>query len=357
MRNVDISFVIPIYNGKNTIEKCIESIEVCHYFNYEIILINDGSTDGTNEVVDKLSERNECIQVIHSTNQGQGMARNLGISRAQGSYIMFVDADDTIIGNVVDEMLNLAKLNGYDVVCGTYYRIEEIEELLVSNGISEGRVSATTDIKSRQRFEKLKDKSAFGYMWNKLYRREFLSVHKIELDPERKVFMEDFIFNLKVWVNQPKYYYYNKPCYRFDVRFESTTRKRDDEIVGKSMKTIESYFDYLQKQSLYQKHLNLIIPLAMRVCAYSLIKNIPYEGLSFKQLQERIKSYLQSPAYRCMVRTKGSLCVLQKTTSVAEKVLYTIIFLCIKFRCCTLLACVFWIGYPVFKRYLKQNVK
>ena len=93
----EISIIIPIYNGEKFIKKCLDSILANYNKNYEVIIINDGSTDGTREILNNYKEEN--IKIINNNNNGVSFSRNLGIKLATGKYIMFVDIDDYLSSN------------------------------------------------------------------------------------------------------------------------------------------------------------------------------------------------------------------------------------------------------------------
>ncbi|MDE6260047.1 MAG: glycosyltransferase [Oscillospiraceae bacterium] len=113
------SVVIPVYNIENYIQECIDSVLCQSFSDYEIILINDGSTDGSGKICDEYARKYECIHVIHQENQGQSKARNQGIRISKGDYIIFIDGDDYLCGK--DNFRNLAhyiqrKSNSPDIV-------------------------------------------------------------------------------------------------------------------------------------------------------------------------------------------------------------------------------------------------
>ena len=90
------SVIIPCYNCVKTLEATVNSIRVCGLSDYEILFIDDGSTDGTTELCDRLCGKNEGIRCVHQSNKGVSAARNRGIDEARGEYIWFVDSDDTV---------------------------------------------------------------------------------------------------------------------------------------------------------------------------------------------------------------------------------------------------------------------
>nr|WP_300817136.1 glycosyltransferase family 2 protein [uncultured Acetatifactor sp.] len=116
-----VSVIIPIYNTETYIDGCIESVISQAYRNLEIILIDDGSTDGSSEKCDKWGEKDGRIYVIHQTNMGVAAARNHALDYAHGSYICFVDSDDWLEAGYVSSMLEVADGSGTDLVmCDVY---------------------------------------------------------------------------------------------------------------------------------------------------------------------------------------------------------------------------------------------
>ena len=114
-----ISIIVPIYNVKKYIQQCVESLINQTYKNLEIILIDDGSTDGCGELCDEFGKKDQRIHVIHKQNGGLSDARNKGIDVASGDYIGFVDSDDWISHNMYEKMLSSLKSVNADIaVCG-----------------------------------------------------------------------------------------------------------------------------------------------------------------------------------------------------------------------------------------------
>lgn len=114
-----ISVIVPVYNASQYLSACIESILAQTYKDYEIILVDDGSTDGSGKICDDFEKANPCIRVIHQENKGAAAARNCGIAAAASAYIAFIDSDDAITEDYLAFLANLAADNDADVaVCG-----------------------------------------------------------------------------------------------------------------------------------------------------------------------------------------------------------------------------------------------
>ena len=116
MEKPKISVIVPIYNSLNCLERCVNSICGQTFENLEILLIDDGSTDGTGKLCDELAERDNRIRVYHKENGGASSARNLGLQKASGDYVGFVDSDDYIETDTYRQMAELALAKNYPVV-------------------------------------------------------------------------------------------------------------------------------------------------------------------------------------------------------------------------------------------------
>lgn len=115
--NKKISIIIPVYNSSNYLRRCIESVLNQTYKDIEVVLIDDGSTDGSSEICEQFSIIDKRVIVVHKTNGGQASARNLGLKIASGDYIGFVDNDDVIEPNMYEVLLNACETKGLQV-CG-----------------------------------------------------------------------------------------------------------------------------------------------------------------------------------------------------------------------------------------------
>ena len=118
-----ISIVVPVYNKESYLENCLNSIINQSYKNLEILLINDGSTDSSLDILKKFKKKDNRIKIINKKNEGATKSRNLGIDIAQGKFITFIDADDYIDENYIDEYVKFS--DNYDIVVGSYKRIKQ----------------------------------------------------------------------------------------------------------------------------------------------------------------------------------------------------------------------------------------
>lgn len=121
----EISVIVPVYNVERYLERCVQSILLQTFLDYELILVDDGSQDKSGEICDKYAQEYEQIWVIHKKNQGLALARKTGIENAKGKSIIFVDSDDWIHKDMLNKMYHVMKKELSQIVCCQYQRVDE----------------------------------------------------------------------------------------------------------------------------------------------------------------------------------------------------------------------------------------
>lgn len=117
MKTDKVSIIIPVYNVKNFLKKCIDSVLGQTYTNIEVILVDDGSSDGSSDICDWYASNNMNVTVIHQKNMGLSSARNVGIRKSHGSYICFVDSDDYVSTDYVERLYDTCISNDAEIAC------------------------------------------------------------------------------------------------------------------------------------------------------------------------------------------------------------------------------------------------
>ena len=125
-----ISVIVPIYNIKEYLERCIDSILVQTYQNIEVLMVDDGSTDGTSELVDKIALKDSRIRVFHKENGGSSSARNLAMREAKGQYFSFIDSDDYIEPDMMEKLYQAIQTSGMPIAQGAREEIDEMGNVL-----------------------------------------------------------------------------------------------------------------------------------------------------------------------------------------------------------------------------------
>ena len=205
---IKISLILPIYNVEKYLERCIKSILNQSYQNFEIVLVDDGSSDECSQICDKWKEKDNRIKVVHKKNEGLGKARNTGMEYITGDYVWFVDSDDFIVYNALEIINNYcrdnidvilfgfstiykngSKIDNIPVIKTNYYERNDIEEKILPNLIG-------TPSKEILNFHM----SA----WASVFKVEFLKKYKLQFVSEREIIAEDVysLLNFYKYVNK-----------------------------------------------------------------------------------------------------------------------------------------------------------
>ena len=217
-----ISIIVPMYNCETYIEKCIKSVLNQTINNYELILIDDGSFDTTYaKCISYVTEKNN-IYYFHQPNSGVSVARNFGLSKANGDYIVFIDADDFIAPKYVECLLSTIVSEQSDlVVCG-YYLYENSKKIESKYTFPENEYICK---KSRNEIYKAFVNSYDGIfsVWNKIFKKTLIIENNLEFDAN-KSHAEDFEFVIK-YIGLCENVIFIKEClYYYRVNINSLTR-------------------------------------------------------------------------------------------------------------------------------------
>ncbi len=182
--NILISIIIPVYNVEKYVKKCLDSILNQTLKEIEIIIINDASVDASERIILDYKEKDYRIKYFkQEVNQGQGYARNLGVQKAKGKYILFVDSDDYIKMDALEILYNEAEKMLLDVLEANYYIVKENRILKKENKLFKSVLSGD------DYFETIP--YTVGVVWNKLWRTAFIKDNKLAF---KDIFYEDILF-------------------------------------------------------------------------------------------------------------------------------------------------------------------
>lgn len=194
-----VSVVVPAYNAAKYLPRCVESILQQTNRSLEVLVINDGSTDNTATIADDYALRDSRVKVSHQSNAGVSAARNCGLDLAKGEFVCFIDSDDWVEPNMLEEMISYCDQVGANMaMAGAHVDFHsERDELLRSEKRVLGaefmrRGSTTPTAILEESFINL-----LGYAWNKVYRREWLLSSGVRFDVGRSLF-EDADFNMRL---------------------------------------------------------------------------------------------------------------------------------------------------------------
>ena len=255
MRNIELSIIIPVYNIENYLSNCIDSILCQEYKSkYEIILIDDGSTDESGKICDNYAKNYGFIQVIHKKNEGVSKARNIGLDIAKGQYIMFVDGDDELEKNVLNVMMAIISKNKADIVECDYNELYNTKKISKgANDYKEIEYNNNNDI--MRNF--LNKKISIG-IWNKIFSQKVID--RVRFDEninhyEDKLFIFDVLKNSKnlVHININGYNYRKRTGSASNDKFKYSyleIEEVDDILVEHIKRYYNDLYIYAEKNRL-----------------------------------------------------------------------------------------------------------
>ena len=210
------SVIVPVYNVRPYLDQCLASIAAQTYANIEVIVVDDGSTDGGGAVCDGWAAKDPRFRVIHQQNRGLSAARNAGLDAAQGEYIQFVDSDDYVAPRFTEALLQAARETGCPcAICG--YETHRASGTDGTIPTAQPVVINSHDCLQRMLAVRAKDQYRIGYTaWNRIYRRSLLFEHGIRF-PEGRVY-ED------VWITAPVMHHSEEVTLIPDVLYHKNDR-------------------------------------------------------------------------------------------------------------------------------------
>lgn len=192
-----VSVIVPVYNAEKYLPACLDSICNQTLHEIEIIVVDDGSTDGSGRIADEYAAKDNRIKVIHQTNGHLSAARNAGLSVVTGNYVSFIDADDWIDNKMLDSMYKVAESDSLDLVI-TGVHVEYPREKRSYHLREDTYITAKNREEIKTLYFKLREICLFNYAWNKLYRTSFLQNNNFHFTVEPP--FEDESFNMEVFM-------------------------------------------------------------------------------------------------------------------------------------------------------------
>lgn len=210
--NLKISVLVPVYNVEKYLEQCLESIIRQTYDNLQIIIVNDGSCDGSRTIIDKYQQLDARIEVIHKENTGYGNSMNIGLRHAVGEYIGIVESDDFASADMYQTLAEIAQGTNADVIKGSNYEYtcEECKQEVLFDGLPCDKVICPR--------EHSKIFQTRCHIWAAIYKRSFLLEQDIWFNETPGASYQDNSFSFKVWAAADTAYLIEKPLiyYRLD---------------------------------------------------------------------------------------------------------------------------------------------
>ena len=235
-----VSVVVPVYNCDKYINKCLESISGQTFKDLEIILVDDGSTDASGELCDAFAKKDDRVKVYHKPNGGVSSARNFGLSKASGEYVMFVDSDDYILSDGIKK--------------AEEYLLKSVD--LIFFAPTENMLKHDSEkYKEMSRFDVIENYSVwqkyFYSPWSKFFKKSIIAEHSLNFNEQMK-YNEDAEFIHRYLVFCLNVCFVNDYFYKYTVRKGSLSHSMSLEKVKNMSYTLSAIESFLGKDNLYR---------------------------------------------------------------------------------------------------------
>ena len=211
---MEISIIIPVYNKSEYLDKCFESIFQQDFESFEVVAVDDGSTDGSGPLCDRWAAKEPRLHVLHTENQGVTAARRRGWEESRGRYVMFIDADDEFLPGALRTMHDAIERSGADEVIAPFRTMQGVASPVVYEGFVPVEPLIRDIITSKNRFPVL---------WSIIFRREKLI--GVFDTPREIIEGEDKLMQVKLLMRKPKVYFITQPVYLYNLGLPNSRRR------------------------------------------------------------------------------------------------------------------------------------
>lgn len=236
--DIIVSVIVPVYNAEKTLKRCVESVLNQTFRDYELILVDDGSTDESGSICDEYA--GERVKVIHIENSGVSRCRNLAMDKASGKYVQFLDSDDWLAADATENFVRSITESECDMVITDFYRVVKDKCARKGDIPEEGCI----DIKKYAEY--LMEKPAnfyYGVVWNKFFKRSLIEEFHLRMDEDIN-WCEDFIFNLQYLSHARNVCILHNPAYYYEKTKRSLSNQNFGPAKVMNMKTtVFKYYD------------------------------------------------------------------------------------------------------------------
>ena len=319
LKDFYVSVIVPVYNVEPYLDKCINSVLNQTFQNYELILVDDGSTDNSGKICEEYSQKDRRIKVIHQKNAGLSVARNNGFELSKGNYICFLDSDDWYSENALEVMVDIVK--NYDVEIGMIKLFETTTENIKYESKDGVKIVSSYECIGNL----LKDHNNYVQACNKLYKRELLEKLKF---PEGKIY-EDFYIVIDRYQQIKQLGYSEKACMFYRIRNASISHSsfsikslhyidalehvigrlfeidRKDVLFYFANKLLNSYMEYSLKLSNSDITDNDYYINKYRINSKKLFKSIPFYKWKLHLIKRFLIFIFSFKLYKFYMKFKG----------------------------------------------------
>lgn len=297
---MQFSVIVPVYNVEKYLPKCLDSILEQQFRDFEVLVVDDGSTDSSGAVCDDYARQDSRIRVIHQENRGLSGARNTGLDQAKGTWIVFVDSDDWIAPEalrILNRQIEKTHADMYRFnICKVSESGESITERLTFHIENDTFVIGSEDERHTFYAEKLLRYKLGWEAWSAVFRRELVEKNRLRFHPTREVFAEDLLFTAQYLVSARKIGVICNYLYYYRQRSNSLMgQKQADTILPRIYRLAEILFGYLREKRCRKMTVDFAA-----LYFYLLNYQIQYTFLneSHAQITERLKALETHPLHQ-----------------------------------------------------------
>jgi glycosyltransferase involved in cell wall biosynthesis len=290
MNRIKISIIVPCYNVANYLAAFMNDISKQVYKDFEVIFVDDGSTDTTLEVLHTFNERHSFVRVIEQDNQGAGPARNIGLSKAKGEYICFFDPDDRVCSDLLQKNIEIIEEKMVDLLIFGIGYIDETGHKLGKTTTLNSKENLFIQSKSefRKNFDPLFFQTSLFSPCNKIYRKKFLLENNLHFPSNRTG--QDSLFNIDVFCNLPTIYVTSEIHYYYLFGRPGSAAKKFDKLrIMDDMEICHEFVQLAEILGLSDKYtLNLTFQKSYKLfsrIAYSSSDQVEMYKLLFSQTE------------------------------------------------------------------------
>lgn len=281
--NIRISIIIPVYNAEKYLSETLDSILNQTFTDFEVIAVNDGSTDSSLDILKLYKNKDKRIRIIDKKNSGVSDARNTGIKNATGEYVCFVDADDILAQEYIEAMFDVVSKYGADMVVCRYVTFRKSNQITYVHGNSDvNQVKSVTDLLER---------GLLTSAWNKLIKKEIIIKNNILYDTNM-TFGEDLFFCWKVYLKSNLIYYLDKELYFYRLMNEGATAKYHPELYENYKRAFNELKVYAQQKNTADSESTKVFDIYFTKRIPSFIKMCIREPVSIRQKYRNMRLIL-----------------------------------------------------------------
>lgn len=282
-----ITVIVPVYKAELYIHDCIKSILSQSYENLEVIIVDDGSPDSCPSICDFYAEKDSRVCVIHKENEGSYQARKTGLKNASGEYVTFVDSDDWVDINYIEELYRVIEKNNADIASCDFFYVHGKKTFIKKE------VPAETGMST---IHKLLEGSLDGYTWLKLIKTSLIK-ENFYIDIGRIALWEDILTSIELYYYSQQIAYISKPLYYYRYNNQSLcnhfNEKSVSDLIG-VVCNVESFFKTKAITEVYEKNFNYLKARAKTLILVQVQKNLRKKYLS---IYPEINKYIYTSSY------------------------------------------------------------